>query len=195
MSVCVSVCCCVLVWGRRGFTRQPENSKRAHFRTPALQTPPKFHEKTPRERRKNEIFQREREKKARNFRPPTLWALPFLSSGPLPFGPPPLRAPTPSGPPSKVPPCPPPDPPTTPTTPPQHPHNKHPTTKKMAQFGQIRFVQMRPNKDGQIRFGPMRSRPAGSTQKKRQPLVRGADPHSTVRRLWCPETTNKHQPS
>ena len=38
--------------GRRGFTRQPENSKRAHFRAPALQTPPKFH--TPREGRKNE---------------------------------------------------------------------------------------------------------------------------------------------
>ena len=28
--------------GRRGFTRQPENSKRAHLRAPALQTPPKF---------------------------------------------------------------------------------------------------------------------------------------------------------
>ena len=34
---------------RRGFTRQPENSKRAHFTAPALQTPPKFHERTPRE--------------------------------------------------------------------------------------------------------------------------------------------------
>ena len=29
-------------WGQ-GFTRQSENSKRAHFRAPALQTPPKFH--------------------------------------------------------------------------------------------------------------------------------------------------------
>ena len=28
-------------------TRQPENSKRAHFRAPALQTPQKFHERTP----------------------------------------------------------------------------------------------------------------------------------------------------
>ena len=36
----------VLPKSRRGFTRQPENSKRAHFRAPALQTPPKFHEKT-----------------------------------------------------------------------------------------------------------------------------------------------------
>ena len=32
--------------GRRGFTQQPENSKRAHWRVPTLQTPPKFHEKT-----------------------------------------------------------------------------------------------------------------------------------------------------
>ena len=40
----------------RGLPRQPENSKRAHFRVraPALQTPPKFHGRTPRERRKNE---------------------------------------------------------------------------------------------------------------------------------------------
>ena len=37
-------------WGV--FTRQPENSKRAHWRVPALQAPPKFHEKTPREREK-----------------------------------------------------------------------------------------------------------------------------------------------
>ena len=36
--------------GRRARTRQPENSKRAHFR--ALQTPPKLHEKTPRETQK-----------------------------------------------------------------------------------------------------------------------------------------------
>ncbi len=35
--------------GLRGFTQQPENSKRAHLSAPALQTPPKFHEKTPRE--------------------------------------------------------------------------------------------------------------------------------------------------
>ena len=39
--------------GRGGFARQPENSKRVHFRAPALQTPPKFHEKTPK-RGKNE---------------------------------------------------------------------------------------------------------------------------------------------
>ena len=39
----------IRLWGRRGFTRQPENSKRAHLSAPAVQTPPKFHEKTPRE--------------------------------------------------------------------------------------------------------------------------------------------------
>ena len=37
-------------------TRQPENSKRAHLRDPALQTPPKFNEKTPRERLKERRF-------------------------------------------------------------------------------------------------------------------------------------------
>ena len=72
--------------GRRGFTRQPENSKRAHLRSR------RFRE-TPRERRKNE-FSGGREKKARNFGPPTLRPPPF---GPPPFGPPPLRAATFSG--------------------------------------------------------------------------------------------------
>ena len=47
-------------------TRQPENSKRAHLRVPALQTPPKFNEKTPRETRKNEISGG-REKKKREI--------------------------------------------------------------------------------------------------------------------------------
>ena len=70
------------LWGRRGFTRQPENSKRAHFRSPALQTPPKFHEKTPRERdKKNEMGAEEGKKKSAK-----LWA-------PPPFGAPPFGAP------------------------------------------------------------------------------------------------------
>ena len=43
---------------RRGFTRQPENSKRAHLSAPAVQTPPKSSK--PPERRKNEILWRER---------------------------------------------------------------------------------------------------------------------------------------
>ena len=43
------------LWGRRGFTRQPKNSKRAHFRALALQTPPKFNAKTPKRGRKKEI--------------------------------------------------------------------------------------------------------------------------------------------
>ena len=34
-------------------TRQPENSKRAHLSAPALQTPPKFHEKDPQKTRTN----------------------------------------------------------------------------------------------------------------------------------------------
>ena len=141
--------------GRRGFTRQPENSKRAHLSVPALQTPPKFHEKRPTERRKNEISGGREQKKREIL-------------GPHPFGPPPLRAPTPPGPHPSGP----------------HPSGPPPKTKlakcgqqKLAKFGQIRmakcgqltltkcgigqirFGQMRPNKDGQIRFGQMRSRP------------------------------------
>ena len=56
--------------GRRGFTRQPENSKTCTFE--ALQTPPKFHEKPPREREKELKIVTGEGKKARNFGPPTL---------------------------------------------------------------------------------------------------------------------------
>ena len=76
-------------------TRQPENSKRAHLSAPALQTPPKFHEKTTREEEKSEFLRRNREKKARNFGLPTL-------RGPTLRGPtlrgPTLRGPTLQGP-------------------------------------------------------------------------------------------------
>ena len=66
--------------GRWGFTRQSENSKRAHLSVPALQTPPKFHEKTPRERRKEQNFVAGQGKKARNFGPPTLRGSTFRGS-------------------------------------------------------------------------------------------------------------------
>ena len=73
--------------GRWSFTRQPENSKRAHFRAPALQAPPKFHEKTSkRERRRTKM--RAGEKKSAKF-----WAP--HTSGPTP-GPHPFWG-TPSG--------------------------------------------------------------------------------------------------
>ena len=49
-----------------GFTRQPENSKRAHFRFPALQTPPKFHKRTAKRGKKERKLWREREKKEQN---------------------------------------------------------------------------------------------------------------------------------
>ena len=61
-------------------------SKRAHLSAPALQTPPKFHEKTPREGRKERILWREREKKRE--------ILGFPPFGAPPFGPPPFRPPT-----------------------------------------------------------------------------------------------------
>ena len=70
-------------------TRQPKNSKRAHFRAPALQTPPKFHERTPRERKKKENCGRG-EKKREILGPPPFGPHP---SGPSPFGAPQFGAP------------------------------------------------------------------------------------------------------
>ena len=54
-------------WGRRGFTRQPEspNVHISGFRN--SKTPTKFHERTPREGKKNENCGGRREKKERNF--------------------------------------------------------------------------------------------------------------------------------
>ena len=54
-------------WGRRGFTRQPENSKRAHLRVLVFKTPPKFNEKTPREGRKERNFAAGQGKKRAKF--------------------------------------------------------------------------------------------------------------------------------
>ena len=73
-------------------TRQPENSKRAHFRAPALQTPPKFHVRTPRERKKIENCGGRREKKREILGPPPFgappfWAPLFLGLGLHPLGP------------------------------------------------------------------------------------------------------------
>ena len=73
-----------------GFTRQPENSKRAHLSAPAFQTPPKFHEKTPRERRKKENCGGRGEKTREMLALPTL--RPPHPSVPPPFGPPTPRA-------------------------------------------------------------------------------------------------------
>ena len=79
-------------------TRQPENSKRAHFRAPALQK----HQQnstngTPKREKEEENCGGTRAKKERNFGPPTLRA-PTLRglhpSGLHPSGPPPFGAPT-----------------------------------------------------------------------------------------------------
>ena len=55
--------------GRRGSHDGPENSKRAFWRAPKLQTPPKFHEKMPTESTQSEILGGRTKKKARNFGP------------------------------------------------------------------------------------------------------------------------------
>ena len=82
--------------GRRGFTRQPENSKRAHLSAPALQTPPKFHEKTPREGRRTNFAAGEGKKKREilglppfrpHFWPPPFRPPLFLGWGSHPSGP------------------------------------------------------------------------------------------------------------
>ena len=65
--------------GPPGLHTTTRTSKRAHLSVPALQTPPKFHEKTPREIRKNEISGK-REQKKREI----LGLPPF---GPHPSGP------------------------------------------------------------------------------------------------------------
>ena len=71
------------VWDRRGFTRQPENSKRAHLSVPALQSPPKIHQKTLGEKdKKNEIGAGEGKKSAKFWGPQPSGSHP---SGPSPF--------------------------------------------------------------------------------------------------------------
>ena len=111
---CWLLCCCVVVLlfvvpcflflfrlsgcrlkPRRGFTRQPENSARAHLRVPALQTPPKFHEKNPKRGKKGMILWREREKKREILGLPPFGAPPF---GVPPFTPVPSSDPHPLGP-------------------------------------------------------------------------------------------------
>ena len=145
---------------------------------PALQTPPKFHEKTREERMKFPVGE---SKKSANFGPPTLRGPTppgphfFWVRAPHPFGPP-----TPSGPPTPF---------FGPPTLSNVDHFKqflgdgtllHPTKnwklakcglakfgqQKLAKFGQIRFGQMRPNKDGQIRFGQIRPRPTSHGLEK-----------------------------
>ena len=77
-------------------TRQPENSKRAHFRAPALQTTPKFHARTPRERKKKENCGGRGKKKREILGPPPFGAPPFGWAPPFwapPFWAPPYWAP------------------------------------------------------------------------------------------------------
>ena len=62
-----------------GFTRQPRNSKREHFRAAALQTPPKFHENTPKRRKNERKLWRERGKKRETLGLPPFGA-PKMSS-------------------------------------------------------------------------------------------------------------------
>ena len=74
-------------------TRQPENSKRAHFRHLRFKTPPKFHEKTPRETQKQRNGGGKGKKKRQILGPPTLRGPTLLGLVPPPIGAPPFGAP------------------------------------------------------------------------------------------------------
>ena len=73
-----------------GFHTTARETKRAHFRTPALQTPPKFHEKTPRETQKERNGGGKGKKKREILGLPPFGAPPF---GAHPSGAPPFGAP------------------------------------------------------------------------------------------------------
>ena len=55
------------LWGRRGFTRQPENSKRAHFRVLAFKNTTKIQREDPQEREEGMKIVAGEGKKERNF--------------------------------------------------------------------------------------------------------------------------------
>ena len=78
------------LWGRWGFTQQPENSKRAHLTAPALPNTTKIPREDPQRDTKRAKRWWETEKKARNFGP-------SHPPGPHPPGPHP-SGPNPSGP-------------------------------------------------------------------------------------------------
>ena len=68
---CGCHCCCAHEWEPPGFHTTAQELQMCTFQAPALQTPPKFHEKTPRKKQK-ERNGGGRGKKARNFGPSTL---------------------------------------------------------------------------------------------------------------------------
>ena len=80
-------------------TRQPENSKRAHFRAPALQNTTKIPREDPQRDTERSKQWREKEEKTRNFGPPTLRGPTFGAHpfGAHPSGAPPFRGPRPFG--------------------------------------------------------------------------------------------------
>ena len=85
VMLCVVVCCCVLLLLCAGASHNSQRTPNAHiWGSRPSKTPPKFNEKTPRERQNERKWGREREKRA------TFWA-------PHPSGPT-LRCPTLRGP-------------------------------------------------------------------------------------------------
>ena len=95
---CCCCCCCVVGGGAARVSHDsPRPCKRVHLRVPAL-APPKFNEKTPRERRKSEISDGRRTESAK-FWAPTLWGPPSGPSGPHQWTSHPTLPPSPTHPP------------------------------------------------------------------------------------------------
>ena len=80
-----------------GFHTTTRELQTCTFERPGASNTTKIHKKIPREERKERVLWREREKKARNFGPPTL--RPPTLRGPYPSGPLPFVPPHPSCPP------------------------------------------------------------------------------------------------
>ena len=66
------------LWGSRGFTRQPENSKRAHFRAPSASNTTKIPRHDPQERKERKKIVAGKGKKSAKFWPPTFRGLHFF---------------------------------------------------------------------------------------------------------------------
>ena len=139
---------------RRGFTRQPKNSKRAHLMVPTLQTPLKFHENTLRETQTKMDVGKGKKKNAKfwashpslsHLRSPTLQSPTFR--GPT------LRGPTLRGPALRV------------TIfsgfglhPLGHHHDTHRDRNGLAKNGLAKIGQIRMAKWGLAKVGPFRGR-------------------------------------
>ena len=74
---CGCHCCCAHEWGPPGFHTTAQELQTCTFQAPPLQTPPKFHEKTPRQKQKERNGGGRGKKKREILGPPPFRAPPF----------------------------------------------------------------------------------------------------------------------